>query len=158
MKNDHSKEFFSIFPFHPYFHSMKSGLILAMLYFLSVLSACSSKDTSKNSLSEPKKKEFLIVPGEDEEFDAELIIKGEVLVAYSDCYQCHKEVDKAKGPSFSDIARRYPMNQTYIDLLANKVINGGSGTWGYPVMSQHPKLPLEEAKAMVIYILSLEKK
>ncbi len=138
---------------------MRLGLILAILYFLSFFSACSSKDTVQNSLSEPeiKKKEFLVIPGEDEKFDLELIQKGEVLVAYSDCYQCHKEDNKAKGPSFSDIARRYPMNQTYIDLLANKVMRGGSGTWGYPVMSQHPKLQLEDAKAMVIYVLSLEK-
>ena len=99
-----------------------------------------------------------MIHGEDELIDAAIIKKGEVLVAYSDCYQCHKEESKAKGPSFSSIAQRYPMQQTYIELLARKIISGGSGTWGYPVMSPHPKLSEEDAKTMVAFILSLDKK
>lgn len=104
------------------------------------------------------KKEFFIVPGGDEAVDSSLVNKGEVLVAYSDCYQCHKEESKAKGPSFSDIAKRYPVQEVYLDLLARKIISGGSGTWGYPVMSAHPKINPEDAKAMAAFVLSLEKK
>ena len=99
-----------------------------------------------------------MVPGEDEKVDSTLVSKGQVLVAYSDCYQCHKEEDKAKGPSFSDIARRYPMQEVYIDMLARKVISGGFGVWGYPVMSAHPRVSIDDAKAMVVYVLSLEGK
>ncbi|OOG74902.1 c-type cytochrome [Algoriphagus sp. A40] len=136
---------------------MDPKAIFTICLFLFLLPSCETKD-SKHQQEEMKDKPFFIVPGEDEEIDPELIKKGEVLVAYSDCYQCHREESKAKGPSFSDIASRYPIRQAYIDLLARKVISGGSGTWGYPVMSPHPKLNLDDAKEMVAYILSLEKK
>lgn len=139
---------------------MKLGFIPATLFLLTSFSSCSSKDAEeKSSLDHGKKKEeFFVVPGEDEILDSVQVKKGEVLVAYSDCYQCHREESKAKGPSFTDIARRYPIQQAYIDLLARKVIQGGSGTWGYPVMSSHSKLQFEDAKAMVAFVLSLEKK
>lgn len=90
--------------------------------------------------------------------DSALIKKGEVLIAYSDCYHCHKEESKAKGPSFADIAKRYPMQQAYIELLARKIISGGSGSWGYPIMNTHPKIAVQDAETMVVYILSLDKK
>jgi cytochrome c len=132
--------------------------ILAFFFCLTLLAACKPSE-SKESLPATKPvKDFFVVPGEDEEVDPEIIKRGQVLIAYSDCYQCHKEEDKAKGPSFSDIARRYPMREAYIDMLARKVISGGFGTWGYPVMSAHPKLSVEEAKTMVTYVLSLEGK
>ncbi|GAA0879567.1 hypothetical protein GCM10009119_25350 [Algoriphagus jejuensis] len=137
---------------------MNSGLILATTFLLGFLSACSSKTPEIRPFSEPEKKEFFVVPGEDEKVDLEIIKRGQVLVAYSDCYQCHKEADKAKGPSFSDIARRYPMREAIIDMLARKVISGGFGAWGYPVMSAHPKVSVEDARAMVTYVLSVEGK
>ncbi|MCW3112191.1 MAG: cytochrome, partial [Segetibacter sp.] len=61
------------------------------------------------------------------------------------------------GPAFKDIAKRYPVNKIYIEMLAQKVIRGGSGSWGYAVMDPHPKLSLEDAKTMVSYILSFKK-
>lgn len=137
---------------------MKPGFILATLLIPFFFSACSSKPEANKPFSEPAKKEFFVVPGEDEDIDPEMIKKGQVLVAYSDCYQCHKEENKAKGPSFSDIARRYPMREAIIDMLARKIISGGSGTWGYPVMSAHPKVSIEDARAMVTYVLSMEGK
>jgi cytochrome c len=137
---------------------MKTLAILAVISFSFLFYSCGAKDTQLKITKEQPKKTFYIVPGEDDPIDSALVKRGEVLIAYSDCYQCHKEESKAKGPSFSDIARRYPIQEAYIDMLARKVISGGSGVWGYPVMSSHPKLPADEAKAMVTYILSLEEK
>ena len=144
----------------PTLFSKSPILLWVFCYFLFYfLSPPKKKIEQKESPdSSEKKKEFYIVPGEDEQIDQAIIKKGEVLVAYSDCFQCHKEDSKAKGPSFSDIARKYPLQQAYIELLARKIISGGSGTWGYPVMSSHPKLSEEDAKIMVTFILSLDKK
>lgn len=136
---------------------MNPKAILAICLFFFLHPSCETKDPKHQEAEKPAK-EFFIVPGDDEEIDPELIKKGEVLVAYSDCYQCHKEEDKAKGPSFSDIARRYPIQEPYIDMLARKVISGGFGVWGYPVMSAHPRVSVDDAKAMVVYVLSLEGK
>ena len=80
-----------------------------------------------------------------------------MLIAYSDCYTCHKEDERSVGPAFKDIAKRYPANQAYIGLLAQKVILGSSRSWGYPVMDPHPKLSVEDAKLMVTYIMSMKK-
>jgi cytochrome c len=83
--------------------------------------------------------------------------RGEVLIAYSDCYECHTKEVRSKGPAFMDIAKRYPVNDGYIKLLGLKIIQGGTGAWGKPVMLPHPNLSQEEAEYMVKYILSLKK-
>lgn len=137
---------------------MKPETVLAVFIALLSLTSCNTAAKKESDSVKKETKEFFVVPGEDADVDPELIKKGEVLVAYSDCYQCHREENKAKGPPFSDIARRYPIQDAYIDLLARKVISGGFGVWGYPVMSAHPNLAMDDVKAMVVYILSLEKK
>lgn len=96
------------------------------------------------------------IPGEDEEIAEDQIKLGEVLIAYSDCYDCHTRENRAKGPSFQDISKRYPIRQVYIDLLARKVISGGTGSWGYPIMNPHPNISFEDAQTMVTFILSLK--
>lgn len=97
------------------------------------------------------------IPGENDSIPAEIAGRGKVLIAYSDCYTCHKINQRSVGPAFNDIAKRYPVNKVYIEMLARKVIMGGSRSWGYPVMDPHPKLSFEEAKMMVTYILSMKK-
>ncbi|MCC6727479.1 MAG: cytochrome C [Saprospiraceae bacterium] len=97
------------------------------------------------------------IMGINEPIPAELAIKGKVLISYSDCYICHKTGQKSVGPSFEEIARRYPANQDYIEMLARKIILGGNGSWGSPVMDAHPQLPLNDAKTMVNYIMSMKK-
>ncbi|HLT06783.1 MAG TPA: c-type cytochrome [Cyclobacteriaceae bacterium] len=96
------------------------------------------------------------IPGENDSIPEALSQKGEVLIAYSDCYTCHKTNTRAKGPAFGDIAARYPIQQAYVDMLANRIIAGGSGAWGSPVMLPHPDLPFKDAQYMVYYILSLK--
>jgi hypothetical protein len=44
-----------------------------------------------------------------------------------------------------------------IDILADKIINGGSGVWGEVPMSAHAGMDKENAKKMVKYILTLKK-
>lgn len=94
------------------------------------------------------------IPGEDEPVEVSLINRGEVLIGYAGCYDCHKTENRSKGPSFQDISKRYPVNQVYIDHLARKIISGGTGAWGYPVMTPHPDIGFEDAQAMAAYILS----
>ncbi|SDC59191.1 c-type cytochrome [Niabella drilacis] len=97
------------------------------------------------------------IPGPSDSVPVAAAKKGEVLVGYSDCYTCHKEDKRSKGPAFRDIAKRYPVNEAYIQYLAKKIISGGSGSWGAAVMTPHPALPQDDAQTMVRYILSLRK-
>lgn len=87
---------------------------------------------------------------------AEVLDKGKVLMSYSDCATCHKAADRKRGPAFHDIAARYPMNSTYIYVLAKRIILGAKGSWGNVVMPPHPTISEEDAKTMVMYILSLD--
>ena len=80
---------------------------------------------------------------------------GKRLMDLSDCKACHAQNQKSIGPSFMDIAKRYPSNAQNIDQLSNKVIAGGGGVWGEQAMSAHPQLSKNDANEMVKYILSL---
>ncbi|TRX16755.1 c-type cytochrome [Flavobacterium franklandianum] len=83
--------------------------------------------------------------------------EGEKLIAKSDCIGCHNKDKKIVGPSYSEIAKKYPSNNKNINYLIDKVLSGGSGVWGPVPMLAHPTLKKEDAKSMVKYILSIKK-
>ncbi|MBC7566676.1 MAG: c-type cytochrome [Pedobacter sp.] len=82
---------------------------------------------------------------------------GEALLKKSDCLACHNAKVKIVGPAYADVAAKYPATAENIDMLANKIIAGGSGVWGEVPMSPHPSVSKGDAKEMVKYILSLKK-
>ncbi len=82
---------------------------------------------------------------------------GELLIAKSDCVGCHHKENKLIGPSYQAIAEKYPSNEENINLLADKIINGGKGVWGTIAMTPHANISEDDAKQMVTYILSLKK-
>lgn len=124
---------------------------------LGLLAACTlepqqsnvSKDRSKPEAIERLGGDVDVAPTPSE------LDRGRVLMSYSGCFACHKESDRKRGPALTDIAARYPMNSTYIDVLAKRVIHGARGAWGNAVMLPHPKVPADDAETMVRYILSL---
>ena len=96
------------------------------------------------------------IPGKNDSIPAKESQRGEVLIAYSDCHSCHAVDKRMKGPAFKDVAKRYPVQDQYIALLAQRIIIGGSGAWGYSVMTPHSDLKEEDAKTMIKFILSLK--
>ena len=82
---------------------------------------------------------------------------GLELVAKSDCLTCHKLNEASTGPSYASVAAKYPNTPEMIDTLASKIIKGGSGNWGAVPMTPHPTVSVEDAKAMVKYVM-LQKK
>jgi len=83
--------------------------------------------------------------------------EGEVIMKKLDCATCHKMDKKVIGPSFLDIAKKYPTNDKNINYLSDKMIKGGSGVWGAIPMAPHATLKKDEAKKIAKYILSLNK-
>jgi cytochrome c len=81
---------------------------------------------------------------------------AEFLMEKSDCYSCHSVDTKLIGPSFSEISKKYMNNKASIQLLADKIINGGSGVWGEVPMQAHSQMSKEDATEMVNFILSLK--
>ena len=129
-------------------------LIGCLLFATSHLPGCANKPEQQHAR---KRVDYIKqIPGKNDSIPAEVAQRGEVLIAYSDCYTCHKQDQKSVGPAFKDIAQRYPANKVYIEMLAQKVIVGGSGSWGSPIMAPHPQLSFEDAKMMVSYVMSMK--
>ncbi|MGV3761977.1 PQQ-dependent sugar dehydrogenase [Parapedobacter sp.] len=82
-------------------------------------------------------------------------LKGQQLIANLDCKSCHSIDKESVGPTYQAVAARYRDNRQAEMLLANKIIQGGSGNWGERAMSPHPELAKDDAREMVRYILSL---
>jgi cytochrome bd-type quinol oxidase subunit 1/cytochrome c551/c552 len=74
------------------------------------------------------------------------------LMKQTDCLVCHKSDEKAIGPSFLEIAKRY--SEADLPQLVKKVKEGGSGNWGTVPMAPHPALSDEDIGKMVGWILS----
>jgi cytochrome c len=86
-----------------------------------------------------------------EEYEA-----GALLVQHSDCLGCHKTDVKLVGPSYKEIAHKYPMAKNIIDTLIEKIIKGGAGNWGQVPMQPHANLSKEDVRLMVSYIFGLK--
>lgn len=82
---------------------------------------------------------------------------GGKLIVANDCLTCHTVGSKVVGPAFKVVAAKYTATDTNIDILAERVIKGGSGIWGATPMPGHPTMAMNDAKTMVKYILSLKK-
>jgi cytochrome c len=76
----------------------------------------------------------------------------------TDCGTCHKNNENYTGPSFTNIALRYPKAaDTTVERLAETIIKGSTGKWGNSIMTAHPALAKADAVEMVKFILQLKK-
>lgn len=82
-------------------------------------------------------------------------LSGDQIMETLDCSGCHSVNERMIGPSYKEIAGKYSEKDT--ELLASKIIEGGSGVWGSVPMAAHPQVSKEDAKKMVEYILSQKK-
>jgi len=85
-----------------------------------------------------------------------LIQEGRILVDANDCKTCHHPTNKIIGPAHLEVAKKYETTEENIQLLADRIINGGSGVYGDIPMTAHTDLSVEDARKMARYILSLD--
>lgn len=76
----------------------------------------------------------------------------EALAKAKGCLACHAVDKKVVGPSYKDVAKKYTAKDEA--MLVEKVIKGGKGVWGPVPMPPNPSVTPEEAKKIVIWILS----
>lgn len=86
----------------------------------------------------------------------ELIAQGKALVDASDCKTCHHPTNKIVGPAHAEVAKKYDFTKANVNLLADKIINGGSGVWGEIPMTAHSDISKADAEKMAMYVLSLD--
>lgn len=75
----------------------------------------------------------------------------------NDCATCHKINEVFVGPSYLQVAERYPATAETTDTLTKSIINGSTGKWGTSPMMAHPALSQQDAKAMADFIMSMKK-
>jgi cytochrome c len=68
----------------------------------------------------------------------------EDLAKAKNCMACHAVANKVVGPAYKDVAAKYKGQKDAEDKLVQKVIKGGSGTWGAVAM---PPNTVTEAEA-----------
>ncbi|HEY0271964.1 MAG TPA: c-type cytochrome [Chitinophaga sp.] len=136
---------------------MKKGMLASMVMIAVFMAACGgggSKDTkatddAKSTETTTPADNSMVTPGATAPAS-----KGETLEASLDCKTCHKVDMKVVGPSFREIAAKYKPTDENINMLAGKIISGGSGNWGTVAMTPHPDLSKDDAKEIVKYILA----
>jgi len=82
--------------------------------------------------------------------------KGLELIGKSDCFGCHKIKEVSVGPAYNLVAQKYENTEANQNILAEKLMKGGSGNWGTVPMAAHPNVSKEDAILMVKYVLSLK--
>jgi cytochrome c len=84
-------------------------------------------------------------------------VDGAELVVAKRCNACH-ELDRVLlGPSWRAIAARHKANSSVmIDVLAQKIIEGGGGNWGVVPMVPNEHVAPDEARTIVRWILDLD--
>jgi cytochrome c len=125
-------------------------IILLMAVVVSIIS-CGGKDDKK---VDSEKKEPTNDLSENPDYQ-----KGLALISKSGnlCLTCHKIDEKLTGPAYRDVANKYENTEANVKMLAAKVIKGGTGVWGEIAMPANTSVTLEEAEAIVKYILLLKK-
>jgi cytochrome c551/c552 len=81
---------------------------------------------------------------------------GKALMVSLDCQSCHKVSEKSVGPSFADVAKKYPNSAASTARLSKKIIGGGHGAWGDVDMPAHPNLKPDDTKKIINWIYTLK--
>jgi cytochrome c len=78
----------------------------------------------------------------------------EALAKAKNCMACHAVDKKLVGPSYKDVAKKYAGDAKAADMLANKIMKGGSGVWGAIPMPANPLVNEADAKKLAAWVLN----
>jgi cytochrome c len=69
------------------------------------------------------------------------------------CLNCHAVDVKKVGPAYRDVAAKYAGQKDAEEKLVQKVLTGGSGVWGVLPMPPNKQVSVEQAHALVKWVL-----
>ena len=69
------------------------------------------------------------------------------------CMGCHAVDKKVVGPGFQAVAKKYVNDPGAMVFLKNKIIKGGSGSWGVVPMPANAKLSNADVSLLASWIL-----
>jgi cytochrome c len=76
------------------------------------------------------------------------------LAKSKNCMACHAVDKKLVGPSYQDVAKKYAGDAKAADMLASKIVKGGSGVWGAIPMPANTQVSEADAKKLAAWVLS----
>ena len=81
-------------------------------------------------------------------------LADQALASSKNCMACHALDKKLVGPAYKDVATKYAKDKGAVDLLAAKIMKGGSGVWGPVPMPANPQVSESEATELARWVLS----
>jgi cytochrome c len=78
------------------------------------------------------------------------------LATSKNCMACHAVDKKLVGPAYKDVAKKYAGDAKAADMLAAKIIKGGSGVWGPVPMPANAQVNEADSKKLAAWVLSLK--
>lgn len=83
-------------------------------------------------------------------------LADEALAKSNNCMACHAVDKKLVGPAYKDVAKKYAGDAKAADMLAAKIIKGGSGVWGAVPMPANPKVSEADSKKLAAWVLGMK--
>ena len=80
----------------------------------------------------------------------------QALATSKNCMACHTVDKKVVGPAYKDVAAKYAKQKDAADMLAQKILKGGSGVWGPVPMPANTQVSPAEAQKLASWILTLK--
>ncbi|MBB3117893.1 MULTISPECIES: c-type cytochrome [Telluria group] len=87
-------------------------------------------------------------------FASQAALANADLAKAKNCMACHAVANKLVGPAYKDVAAKYAGQKDAETKLVQKVLKGGSGTWGAIPMPANPQVSEAEARTLVKWILT----
>lgn len=79
--------------------------------------------------------------------------KAVALAKQSACLGCHAVDKKIVGPSYQAVAKKYANDPSANGFLKNKILKGGSGSWGVIPMPANARLSDADVSLLTSWIL-----
>ncbi|QWD85347.1 cytochrome c, class I [Polynucleobacter asymbioticus] len=79
--------------------------------------------------------------------------KAATLAKQNACLGCHAVDKKIVGPGFQAVAKKYANDPGATVFLKNKILKGGSGSWGVVPMPANAKLSDADVSLLASWIL-----
>ena len=80
----------------------------------------------------------------------------QALATAKNCMACHTVDKLVVGPAYKDVAAKYAKQKDAADMLAQKILKGGSGVWGPVPMPANTQVSPAEAQKLASWILTLK--
>jgi cytochrome c len=80
----------------------------------------------------------------------------EALAKSKNCMACHAVDKKLVGPAYKEVAKKYAGDAKAVDMLATKIIKGGSGVWGAIPMPANAQVNEADAKKLAAWVLGMK--